>query len=399
MEKRAYFSVTEFSNIVKQTLELTPSLKQVCVRGEVSGLSQYRAKRHTYFTLKDSSSQLGCVYWNLTDIKDGDAVEVFGRIQVWGRSGQYKFIASNISKVGAGDEKERLEKLKKELEQKGYFLEGNKKPIPGRIQRVALLTSAGGAAVGDVAQTLETRGALVSLGIYDVRVQGESAANTIARRVQEINRMDEKVDVVLITRGGGSKEDLSVFNAEACYEAIHNSAIPVICAIGHERDLSISEMCADLRCITPTDAAVEIANRSSRQMYYNIGAEIFYYIDQKIKQAMAQKERELLSIKVVTPLERISIRAGELREIQHTLMKNVSDHLSRKDFQLQKLALSVESASPFHILDRGYALVYKDEKIADVHSVASGDSLKIMFKEGEVHATVDSVSIKEGERN
>ncbi len=391
MDRASYFSVTEINNIVKETVEFNSLLRQVCVRGEVSGLASYKKKRHTYFTLKDSVTQLGCVHWNLTDIKDGDKVEVFGRVQVWSKSGQYKFVATRVSRVGEGDEKEKLEKLKKELERKGYFLEGNKKPIPSVIKTVALLTSAGGAAVGDVAKTLENRGSIANVVVYDVRVQGQDAASTISKTVEQINHSATSVDVIVITRGGGSKEDLSAFNKEACYEAIHNSAIPIIAAIGHERDLSISEMCADLHCITPTDAATEIAMRSSREMYFERGVASFYGIDQKFKRHISLLEKQLFMIKLVSPLERVMLRENVLKELRSKMEHRVISYFNKKEFELSGLELKIESASPFNILDRGYALVYKGDQVIDVQSVASGDTLDILLKGGSVRAEVKGV--------
>ncbi len=387
-------SVTELNNLVKMAVESSPLLHTVNVVGEVVGVTVYsrQGKSSTWFTLKDANAELSCVYWSVSDIKQGDQVEVVGRVAVWTGKGKYQLIANKISRVGDGLEKEKLEKLVAELEKKGYFDPRNKKNIPAIIKKVALVTSEEGAAVGDVCKTLENRGSVAVVCIYDVRVQGQEAALQIAEALNSINSSPDEADVIVLTRGGGGKEDLAVFNDLACFEAIHDSRIPVICAIGHERDLSIAERCADKHCITPTDAAIEVAVRSSRAMYFAFAVAEWNEISEKAHRFLAGVEREFLKIKLVSPEERLRAKERVLEALASGLSDSVYRIFERKQSLLENLGLRVEAASPFKILERGYALVYSNSRVVTAAAVKPGERIEIMTKDGNISADVVEVS-------
>lgn len=389
-------SVTELNNLVKMTLESSPHLYAVSVVGEVAAVTVYNhGKSSTWFTLKDTGCEISCVHWDASDIKQGDQIEVTGRVAVWTRRGRYQLVASKICRVGDGLEKERLEKLIAELEKKGYFDPRSKKALPAVIKKVALVTSVEGAAVGDVCGTLETRGSIAQVRIYDARVQGPEAAAQIADAIERINLSDDEADVIVLTRGGGGKEDLVVFNDAVCFEAVHNSRIPVICAIGHERDLSIAERCADKHCITPTDAAVEVALRSSRDMYFSFAGSVFLAVRQRVLSRISAAERELLGIRVLSPLERIVGRENAVSALQMRAKSLALGSVERRRALLENLELRIEAASPFKILDRGYALVYMDEGLATARGSKPGDRLSIMMRDGTITADVVEVQCED----
>lgn len=390
------FNVAELNGFIKYQLESNIILKSFVVTGEVSGVTQQKVTnnvsgRRTWFTLTGSGAEISCVSWEGCDISQGDAVEIKGKIEVWSNKGQYRLNALAVKHLGEGAEKEALMKLAAELEKKGYFDPRNKKPIPPIIRHVALVTSVGGAAIGDVLETLGTRESLTRVEVYDVRVQGTSAAEDIAATLDMINAKEEEADVILLTRGGGGTADLAVFNDPLCFEAVHNSRIPVICAIGHERDESLSEKCADLQCITPTKAATVIADRSSRTMYYTNALSEWIKISEKIQIGLLNFERSLLGIKMVSPSDRLKNQEIRLTELKSAMIKNIEHLIQNKSVSLENIGLRVESSSPFAILEKGYGVIYKEGKVTDIASTRTGDRIQILMKAGSITAKVEEV--------
>lgn len=366
------------------------------VTGEVSSVTHQRVAnatgRRTWFTLIGSGAEISCVSWDGCEIKQGDAVEIKGKIEVWSNKGQYRLNALAVKQIGEGAAKEALARLTAELEKKGYFDIRNKKALPPFIKKLALVTSEDGAAVGDVLETLRTRGSLAQVKIHDVRVQGSSAPAEIASALNKINADTEEVDVILLTRGGGGVADLSVFNDPLCFEAVHNSRIPVICAIGHERDESLSEKCADFQCITPTKAAELIADHSSSAMYYSNAMGVFIDIANKAENKIRALERAFMAVRIISPVERLKDREMRLFDLRNSIMKNAENTIQRKSASLENIGLRIESSSPFSILDKGYGLIYKDGKVTDVDSTKKGDQIRILMKKGSILAKVEEVS-------
>lgn len=391
------FSVAELNNLVKFQLESNIVLKSFFVKGEVSGVTQQKhpSGRRTWFTLKGAGSEISCVSWNGCEVSDGDAVEIKGKIEVWNNKGQYKLNVAELKAVGDGEEKEALAKLTAELEKKGYFDPRNKKPLPDTMKRLALVTSEEGAAVGDVLHTLLSRESIIHVRIYDVRVQGASAPKEISDAIRAINRSEEEVDAILLTRGGGGKADLSVFNDPMCFEAVFQSRIPVICAIGHERDESLCEKCADLRCITPTKAAIVVSERSSGSMYYARAKALAISVLERVAKRLDHLNRELLSIRIVSPKERIHQRKLRLVDLQNGILKHTEYYLKSKTTSLENLALRIEASSPFAILEKGYGLVYQGGKVTDMEGMKVGDEIRILMKRGTISAEVKGVNFED----
>lgn len=387
--------MAELNGFVKYQLETNIILKSFVVTGEVSAVTHQKVAnatgKRTWFTLTGAGAEISCISWEGCDIRQGDAVEIKGKIEVWSNKGQYRLNALSVKQLGEGAEKEALARLTAELEKKGYFDPRNKKPIPSIIRYVALVTSAEGAAVGDVLETLRTGGSLAKIDVYDVRVQGGSAARDIASALDNINSKEIEADVILLTRGGGGTADLAVFNDPLCFEAVHNSRIPVICAIGHERDESLSEKCADLQCITPTKAATVIADCSSRMMYAANAMTQMLQIAEKVNYKLSSLEKALLSVKVISPSERLKNRGLRLFELKNALVQNVKAFMRNKAVSLENIGLRIESSSPFAILDKGYGVVYKDGKVADIDSTQRGDQIQILMKKGSILAKVEEV--------
>ncbi|MEX0930013.1 MAG: exodeoxyribonuclease VII large subunit, partial [Balneolales bacterium] len=250
-------TVSQLTLNIKAVME--GQFHDVLVQGEVSQPKSSR-NGHIYFTLKDAGAQLPCVIWKSTaerlntTLQHGQHVMAGGEVQVYAPHGKYQLIVSAVQQAGSGALQHAFEKLKTKLQAEGLFDEGRKKPLPKFPGSIGVVTSAGGAAFQDIVSTLTKRYPLVDLYLYHAAVQGVSAASEITRGIEYFSETG-KVDVMIIGRGGGSLEDLWPFNEEAVARAVFNSNVPVISAVGHETDFSISDFMADARAATPTQAA------------------------------------------------------------------------------------------------------------------------------------------------
>lgn len=255
IQKQVY-TVSEITKVIKDTLIF---LNDIWVEGEVSNLSR-PVSGHIYFTLKDKGTQIRCAVFR-SDVlylrfmpKNGEKVILHGQINVYERGGQYQIVGDEVERAGFGPLQQALEKLKERLAAEGLFDEFFKKPLPRMPQRIGVVTSATGAAVRDITNIIRRRFPLVSILVYPVLVQGEGAADEIAQAIDELNMIGD-LDVLIVGRGGGSIEDLWAFNEEVVARAIYNSDIPVISAVGHQIDYTISDFVSDVRAPTPSAAA------------------------------------------------------------------------------------------------------------------------------------------------
>ena len=257
---RTIFSVTEITNKLSRIIEQQPQLQNVWVRGQISNLSR-PASGHIYFTLKDGKSNIKGVLWRSSASRlkflprDGDEVLVQGGISIYAASSNYQIIVNDIEPIGVGALQRAFEELKLKLSDEGLFDSDHKKPLPKFPKKVGVITSETGAAIQDINQQLQKRYPLVELLLYPTLVQGDRAATQIAHAIRSMNTRTD-IDVLIVGRGGGSIEDLWAFNEEIVAHAIFNSEIPIVSAVGHETDFTISDMVADHRSPTPS-AAVE----------------------------------------------------------------------------------------------------------------------------------------------
>ena len=263
--EQTVFSVSEVNRAVKQYLEGTPTFRNMYIQGELSNITYYRSG-HLYFTLKDDKSSVKCaifkyIYKNIpNDLKEGDHVKIMGSATVYEANGSFQIIAETLEKTNKlGSLFEKLEMLKKMYLEKGYFDDSNKKPLPQLPVNVGVVTAETGAAIRDIINTTHKRFRNVNIYLYPAKVQGEGSATEVASGIEFFNRMKNEgqldTDVLIVGRGGGSIEDLWSFNEEPVIEAIFKSEIPVISAVGHEIDNLLSDLVADRRAATPTQAA------------------------------------------------------------------------------------------------------------------------------------------------
>lgn len=399
MAERKTFSVTELNNRIKGIIELDPVMADVCVRGELSNYKVYPSGHH-YFTLKDSESSLRCVMFKSSTLRlrfrpeSGMGVTAFGRISVYPRDGAYQLYCTDILPEGIGDLQLAFEQLKKKLGDEGLFDASHKKSLPQFPERIAIITSSAGAAVHDMIRILGQRWPMSKVLLLPVRVQGIEAPPEIVGAIRYANEF-KLADVIITGRGGGSIEDLWAFNDERVARAIYESEIPVISAVGHEPDVTISDYVADVRASTPSNAAeIAVPDRSE---FYELLSNYRIRAGQAMSKAVSRRRDRLDSIaskRILTdPMAAIDDRRLLLDRIRDRLLSSQEQSLSRKKEAFVRLTASLDAMSPLKVLSRGYSVVSDDEGncVTQAEGLRSGDRLELRFSDGQVKCTVDSI--------
>lgn len=402
MNRGKIFSVSSVNQYIKNMFSREYALSVVFVRGEVSNC-KYHSSGHIYFSIKDENSQLTCVMFRGDrggldfKLENGQEIIVGGSINVYERDGKYQLYAKKVVLAGDGYLSERYEKLKKKLQQAGYFDEERKLPIPPYAGRVGIVTAKTGAAVHDIMNIAARRNPFVQLILYPAKVQGDGAAQTIAEGIRRLS--EESVDVIIIGRGGGSMEDLWAFNEEIVAEAIYQCPIPVISAVGHETDFTIADFVSDLRAPTPS-AAAELAVYDVRQtldtlyMYKDRLARAILMKTEDYQEQLFYRERQL---KNLNPVNQLRERRQRLIDCEEKLTLYAERILTDKRQWLALLAGRLDGISPLKRLSSGFAYVSdRDNRLVDTaDKVQRGDKLFLTFSDGVVESTVDSVEQKE----
>lgn len=359
-------SVSQLTDKIKNLLE--QNFIDILVEGETSNVNRSR-NGHYYFTLKDSNASLPCVIWRSTaerldlNLTDGQQIVVGGDIQVYAPHGRYQMIVSLVQQAGIGKLQQAFEKLKAKLKAEGLFEEHHKKPLPRFPQTIGVVTSATGAAFQDIRSTLEKRWPLANVKLYHASVQGVNAAPEIVNGIRYFSSR-KNVDVLIIGRGGGSLEDLWPFNEESVARAVFESQVPVISAVGHEVDFSISDFVADARAATPTQAAVVavpdineirflVEDKANKLETHTVGA-IQLYKDQVSNLA---RSHALQVVKQKMDAARITIQ--NLRE---KLTYKTQAQLNDRQKILSTLSHALEIQNPNEPLEKGFVRVWQNEK-------------------------------------
>lgn len=397
---RPTLSVTELNNRIKGLIDLDPVLGDVCVRGELSNYKIYPSGHH-YFTLKDAESSLRCVMFKSSAVKlrfrpeSGMGVTVFGRVSVYPRDGAYQLYCTGLLPEGTGDLQVAFEQLKKKLSDEGLFDEAHKKPLPRFPEKIAIITSSAGAAVHDMIRILNHRWPLSKILLLPVRVQGAEAPPEIVGAIRYANEF-RVADVIITGRGGGSIEDLWAFNDERVARAIYESEIPVISAIGHEPDVTISDYVADRRASTPSNAA-EIAVPDVNE-FYDILSSYGIRAGQAVSKSLSRRRdrlQTLASARVMKdPVTSISNRRIALDYTRDRLIAAQESIIGAKKRQYVKLSASLDALSPLKVLGRGYAIVSdsSDNMVKSANSLRAGDKLRLRFSDGSAECTVDTTA-------
>jgi len=386
-------TVTELTRSIKQVLE--EGFPFFSVTGEISNFRP-ASSGHWFFTLKDEGAQISCVIfrsnaWKTTFTpQDGDKVTITGSLDLYPPRGTYQIICETIVKTGFGNLLAILEERKVRYQQKGYF--DRKRPLPKNPTKLGIITSATGAALQDVLSVLRRRAPSLEILLFPSLVQGAEAAQSIAFRIEQANLLSD-CDVLLITRGGGSIEDLMPFSEEVVLEAIHESTIPTVSAIGHEIDWALSDFVADLRAPTPS-AAAELISKGiydSKTELVRLKQRLVAAIEHQLLRAeVAVGKVSIPSLKAYL-LTQVDRRQFRLANAQLALSGSIEDQLTHKRNRLTLLTNQLNALSPLAILERGFALVSTEEGsvLRSSRPVRDGDRLKIRWIDGERSVRVE----------
>lgn len=398
----AGISVTELNQIIKTLIDGDPLLGKVCVRGELSNYKIYPSGHH-YFTLKDAESSLRCVMFKSSASKlrfrpeSGMGVTAFGRVSVFPRDGAYQLYCTDLIPEGTGDLQIAYEQLKAKLAAEGLFDPRHKKPLPQFPEKIAIITSSAGAAVHDMIRILGTRWPMTKIVLLPVRVQGVEAPPEIVGAIRYANR-HKVADLIITGRGGGSIEDLWAFNDERVARAIYESELPVISAVGHEPDVTISDFVADVRASTPSNAA-EIAVPDQSEM-----REALMNMDIRRTQAMRKslsrmtaKLDDIKSRRVLQdPMAYIDTKRSELDYVRGRLVAAADKVNAQNRHKFVALASALDAMSPLKVLSRGYAIANDADGrlIKSVNDVNVGDEVKLSVFDGDIRCTVNEMEAK-----
>lgn len=392
-------SVTALNLYIRDLLDSQPFLSHVCVRGELSNYKIYPSGHH-YFTLKDSESSLKCVMFKSSAMKlrfrpeSGMSVTVWGRVSVYPRDGAYQLYCTQILPEGTGDLQVAFEQLKAKLDAEGLFDPAHKKPLPRFPGRIAIITSSAGAAIHDMIRILGKRWPMTKLILLPVRVQGQEAPAEIAGAIRYANEF-EVADLIITGRGGGSIEDLWAFNDERVARAIYASRLPVISAVGHEPDVTISDYVADRRASTPSNAA-EIAVPDCREIMellagYELRASGCM---RKKMDGLRQQLEAYAGRRVMTePTAAIDLRRMELDRLRERLASAQEQKNGRCRQRFVSLTASLEAMSPLRVLTRGYTIASDEEGrcIRSADQLKKGDRFRLRLCDGDADCLVEEV--------
>ena len=391
-------TVAELTREVKALIE--DGFPTVWVGGEVSNLSRPNSG-HLYFTLKDKDSQLGAVVWRTAalrvrfEVQEGMQVIARGRLTVYAPRGQYQLVIDELYPKGMGALELALRQLKEKLARLGYFAPERKKALPPFPRRLALVTSPSGAAVRDMLEIFRRRWPALELWICPVRVQGDGAAEEIAAAIARINRLGG-IDVMIVGRGGGSSEDLWVFNAECVAKAIYDSRIPIISAVGHEIDLTIADLVADCRALTPSEAA-ERAVPNRLELLENlrgVQVQLRNYLLRRLEAAQRKLEELRTRRCFRVPLERVRDLQRRLDEGSGRTERAMRQRILQWRRQIEGQAARLEGLSPLNVLGRGYSLTRRETDgmvVGNVAQLRPGDRLVTSVQHGKITSRVEEL--------
>ena len=389
-------SITQLNEYIRSRMDADPLLAQVAVRGEISNYKLYPSGHH-YFTLKDEASALKCVMFKGNAMRlrfrpeNGMKVIAMGKVSVFPRDGSYQLYCTAMAMDGVGDLYAAFEHLKKKLAAQGLFDPAHKKPLPKYPGTIGIITSSAGAAVHDMLRILRKRYPLSNVRLLPVRVQGAEAPGEISAAIGYANRHN-LADLLIVGRGGGSIEDLWAFNDERVAYAIYESRIPVISAVGHEPDVTISDYVADLRAATPSNAA-ELAvpdQAALRQNLDSMSAAMETAFNRQLKAARQHLNVLSQSPALRSPTGYIEQRHKSLELLKNRLAAAQNQSISQKNARYIAAVSKLDAMSPLKVLTRGYSMAQTErgEVLRSVHQVELGERITVSLSDGKLSATV-----------
>lgn len=416
MNNEVSLTVTDINNYIKNIVDGDFFLSNVTLKGEISNL-KFHTRGHLYFSLKDENSKINAVMFNYKNLglnfipKDGMNVIVKGKVSVFTTGGSYQITVSNMKEDGIGNLYILFEELKRRLDREGLFSPEHKKKLPRIPKKVGVITAATGAAVKDIISTINRRFPLTEIILFPTLVQGVGAKENIVKMINEANESD--VDVIILGRGGGSIEDLWAFNEEIVARAIYNSNKPIVSAVGHEIDFTISDFVSDMRAPTPTGAAeLVVPSKVEIQSYLNdykgriisvINKKIKSYTDtfSKLKNTYILKNPismyEIDEQKLDNMLEKLGSimtyklerEKSKLNNLSKMISPNILNRLDKEKIKLENIETKLNLLNPENILKKGYSLTLVEGKIVkSINSVKKGNIIDTKFSDGIIKSEV-----------
>ncbi len=392
-----FLTVSQITNYIYYKFDKDTKLKGIAVKGEISGYVRNFKTGHAYFSLKDEESVIKCVMFSSSvsrlkfSPENGMSIVAIGNVEVYQRDGVYQLKAFEMIPAGAGEEALRLEMLKNELMQMGVFSKP-KKPICRYPKEIAVVTSKDAAALGDIITTVERRYPLVKLSVYPTSVQGANAPDEIALALNAADASN--ADTIIVARGGGSKEDLAAYNTKQVALGIYACTKPVICAVGHEIDVSLADLIADCRAATPT-AAAELATPDISVMKSEVEyvtKQMILAMDSRVRSRSMLLDSMDILLGANSPRAKTEHLCEEFDRFDKQMRDVISSRLQLTDFKLSSCVSLLESLNPDNLLKKGYAIMYKDGKIiSDESAISAGDEISVMMHFGKVSAKVAEV--------
>ena len=398
-----FASVTEFVKYVQTVFDNDDKISNMSVKGEISGFKRYANSGHCYFSLKDKDSTVNCVMYNWYannlgfSPEDGMLVNVVGNAGIYNQNGRFQIYCTHMSKIGKGDLRENYKLLFKKLGDEGLFDPSHKKNIPVMPKKIGVISSGSGAVIHDIIRTLKRRNPFFDLTLYPSAVQGDGAPKELISGLDYFESCEDRPDVVIIARGGGSFEDLFCFNDEALARRIYDFSIPVISGVGHEVDYTICDYVSDLRVPTPT-AAAEVVLPKYEDLSYRLMLldndlynSVLGYIDSQKKRLDALRNHKALS----GPEYQLQNEMKRVKDLYEKLNYLETSRIDREKASLLYNMDRIELMSPLNVLKRGYSITFDDKgKTLRSDKVKTGDKIKIKTSVADIDATVDLVTLK-----
>lgn len=389
------YTVKQVNSYIKNMFTQDFMLNRIYVKGEVSNC-KYHTSGHIYFSLKDESGTIACVMFAGSRaglsfrMKEGQQVIVLGSISVYERDGRYQLYAREIMLDGAGLLYEKFEALKKELAEMGMFAPEYKQPIPQYVRTVGIVTAPTGAAVRDIINIASRRNPYVQLILYPALVQGDGAADSIVKGIRALE--EKKVDVIIVGRGGGSIEDLWAFNEEAVARAVFDCTVPVISAVGHETDTTITDFVADLRAPTPS-AAAELAvyeYREVREYMLSCGQRMRRAVRSKADAQRARLKQMELRLKFAHPRQKLNEKRQYSAELEDRLRSLMERRLTAEKHRLALYIEKMKGLSPLEKLNQGFSFVQDRDgrNVKSIRQAQPGDTLTVYVTDGKIETEV-----------
>ena len=393
MRSTTVYSIAQINNQLNHLLD--SNFDNVFIKGEVSSFSIY-SSGHAYFTIKDQVNEMNCVFFNynkseLKDIKNLEVI-LYGKLNIYKAKGRLQFIVSNINLDGEGTLWNKYLKLKNSLESEGLFDMKYKKKLPYIPEKIAIISSKQGAVIHDILNILNRRSPYISAEILDVSVQGENSAKQIVSTLKTIHKYD--YDLIILARGGGSLEDLMSFNNEEVIRSIFECGIPIISAIGHETDFTLSDFVSDKRAATPSEAAEICAPdiETLRTEIFQTQNKLSGILNSKLDSLSKLLESIISKLLLKNPLHKIEKMSTSLLHNKEIIKNLFSSKISSYKIDLEKLKIILYQHNVHKIREKGFVVLKKNNKIvSNINDLQVNDSIKILMNNGKVSAKIDKL--------